>query len=293
MYIGVLDICPREPGVDPRETIAETIETAVIAERLGATRYWLAEHQSGSVHAAPEILTPILAGSTDKISIGPAGILLSLYQPLKIAEQFLLTATMFPGRIDLGLARGRVPSRLARAMCGTDTPDYTLDTYRKKVEQVTALLDPAQCEFADVPIECRPSVWMLGTGLAGAEIAADFRLKYCHGVFFRGATPPETVLGVWKQRGDPSGFSVAVAGICLDARGERGQSTHTSTGNDIIVPSFVDSPRLCAERLQEIAASYGAHEVIYLDLTPHPEARRVAIGLLLEEWQQLHAGSNR
>src|SRR5262245_27080962 len=110
--LGVLDFCDVLPGRDPRSAVLETAELARRAESFGYSRYWLAEHhESGAAHAAPEILTAVVAGVTRKMRVGPAGVLLHFYSPFKVAEQFRLLETIYPGRIDLGVARGFTDER--------------------------------------------------------------------------------------------------------------------------------------------------------------------------------------
>ena len=116
--LGVLDQSPIRQGGTPAEAIEETLQLARATERLGYTRYWLAEHHnsSGLACAAPEVLIPRVASVTSRIRVGSGGVMLPHYSALKVAEQFRMLETMFPGRIDLGL--GRAPGTTAFAEGG-------------------------------------------------------------------------------------------------------------------------------------------------------------------------------
>jgi luciferase family oxidoreductase group 1 len=109
MILGVLDQSPIRSGGTPTEAIQETLILAEHADRLGYTRYWLAEHHSsgGLAGAAPEVLMGQVAARTSRIRVGSGGVMLSHYSPLKVAENFRVLEALFPGRIDLGIGRAR------------------------------------------------------------------------------------------------------------------------------------------------------------------------------------------
>src|SRR5271165_4381623 len=95
--LGLLDFC--NVGIDgsAERGLGDTIEAAVLAERIGYKRFWLAEHWGPDVSTpSPEVLTPVIAGMTERIRVGPAGVLLPLYSPLKVASNALLAERLFP-----------------------------------------------------------------------------------------------------------------------------------------------------------------------------------------------------
>ncbi|MYA20508.1 MAG: MsnO8 family LLM class oxidoreductase, partial [Chloroflexi bacterium] len=129
--LGVLDQSPIRQGGTPTEAIEETLQLARATEELGYTRYWLAEHHnsSGLACAAPEVLIPRVASVTSRIRVGSGGVMLPHYSALKVAEQFRMLETMFPGRIDLGLGRapgtdGRTSAALAQGPGMRDVAHY-------------------------------------------------------------------------------------------------------------------------------------------------------------------------
>src|SRR5262245_44286054 len=103
--LSVLDQSPVRAGGTPAQAIAETIELARTADRLGYTRYWVAEHHNtpGLAGTAPEIMITRLAAVTQRMRIGSGGVMLSHYSALKVAETFRVLETLYPGRIDLGI----------------------------------------------------------------------------------------------------------------------------------------------------------------------------------------------
>jgi alkanesulfonate monooxygenase SsuD/methylene tetrahydromethanopterin reductase-like flavin-dependent oxidoreductase (luciferase family) len=118
--LGILDLVGVTRDKDPANALGATIEIAVLADRLGFQRYWLAEHWGADVITpSPEVLTPVIAGLTNRIRVGPAGILLQFYSPLKVACNALLAEALFPGRTELGLARGGASPDVTRALNGS------------------------------------------------------------------------------------------------------------------------------------------------------------------------------
>ena len=117
--LSVLDQSPIRSGGPPAQAIRETLELAEAGDRLGYHRYWLAEHHGsgGLAGTAPEVLIGQVAARTGRLRVGSGGVMLSHYSALKVAENFRVLETLFPGRMDLGI--GRAPGsdqRSARAL---------------------------------------------------------------------------------------------------------------------------------------------------------------------------------
>ena len=107
MKLSALDQSPIRKGGTARDAVLETIELAKTCERLGYARYWLAEHHNTTSFAGstPEVLISRVAAETSTIRVGSGGIMLPHYSPLKVAENFRMLETLYPGRIDLGIGR--------------------------------------------------------------------------------------------------------------------------------------------------------------------------------------------
>ncbi len=107
MKLSVLDQSPIRSGGTAADALRETIELAQITERLGYHRYWVAEHHGSASFAgsSPEVLISTIAANTSRIRVGSGGVMLMHYSPLKVAENFRLLETLYPGRIDLGIGR--------------------------------------------------------------------------------------------------------------------------------------------------------------------------------------------
>ena len=194
--LSVLDQSPIRKGGDAAEALANTIELAKHADRLGYARYWMAEHHNTKSFAgsAPEVLIARIAAETSRIRVGSAGVMLPHYSPLKVAECFRLLETLYPGRIDLGM--GRAPGgdmRTTRAL-QPGPQAYDISVFPQQVELLIQFLEdsnglagenggfPSEHPYLGIHASPRgpgmPKLWMLGSGGDGAAIAAQFGMAY-------------------------------------------------------------------------------------------------------------------
>ncbi|NOR30098.1 MAG: MsnO8 family LLM class oxidoreductase, partial [Sulfitobacter sp.] len=187
MRYSVLDLSPVPEGSDARQAIANTVDLAKRAEAVGYHRYWMAEHHNmpGIASAATSVLIGHVADHTSTIRVGAGGIMLPNHAPLAIAEQFGTLATIHGDRIDLGLGRApggdqAVYHALRRGMQGGDRfPD--------DVAELMSYLDDAQ---PNAPVKAHPGqgthvpIWILGSSLYGAQLAAHFGLPYAFASHF-------------------------------------------------------------------------------------------------------------
>ena len=115
MKLGALDFSPIPAGMRATDALWSTNELAGLLEELGYTKLWLGEHHSANIaHASPEIMAALVAGVTERIHVGAAGVLLNYRNALRTASAFRLLAALYEGRIDLGLARGGVDAQLQK-----------------------------------------------------------------------------------------------------------------------------------------------------------------------------------
>ena len=204
--LSILDLAPIVQGQTAAHALRNSLELARHAERLGYMRYWVAEHHNmqGIASAATSVVIGHLAGGTSRIRVGAGGIMLPNHAPLVIAEQFGTLEALYPGRIDLAL--GRAPGtdqRTARAL-RRDWSDP--DQFPRDVLELQALLGPAQ---PDQPIVAVPGagsqvpLWILGSSLYGAQLAAALGLPYAFASHFA-PDALHAALGEYRKRFRPS-----------------------------------------------------------------------------------------
>jgi len=234
MRLSVLDQSPIRSGGTAADAVHETLELAQICERLGYHRYWLAEHHSspGLAGASPEILIGQVASRTSRIRVGSGGVMLQHYSALKVAENFRMLETLFPGRIDLGI--GRAPGsdgRTSRALKeGSGAPG--LDEFPNQVADVLGFVHDALPD--DHPFRgvrampagpTAPEVWLLGSSDASAALAAHYGLAFSFAHFINADGGSEVTQAYRRYfRPSPSlaapAASVAVFAVCAETEAE-------------------------------------------------------------------------
>ena len=238
MKLSVLDQSPVSTGSTPAQALQNSIELARLADDLGYTRYWIAEHHATEALAspAPEILLARIGAETSRIRVGSGGIMLPHYSALKVAESFRMLHALYAGRIDLGVGRapGGTPLEsfaLRRERSNTPPPDDFAD-------QLVELLGFLHKEFAprhpfsriklSPDAEGAPEVWLLGSSLWSASAAAQLGLPYAFAHFIS-PEPTRTAIERYRAEFQPSAYldqpraMVAMGIICAatDAEAER------------------------------------------------------------------------
>ncbi|PWJ80901.1 luciferase family oxidoreductase group 1 [Pseudaminobacter salicylatoxidans] len=205
--LSVLDLSPITEGSTASQSLANTLDLARHAERLGYRRYWLAEHHNmaGIASAATSVVIAHVAAGTSTIRVGAGGIMLPNHAPLVIAEQFGTLAALHPGRIDLGLGRAPGTDMLtARAL--RRNLEAGVDSFPQDVVELMNYFAPAEPgqRLRAVPGEGQNvPVWVLGSSLYGAQLAAILGLPYAFASHFAPAEM-EHAIALYRERFQPS-----------------------------------------------------------------------------------------
>ncbi|MFO0476086.1 MAG: LLM class flavin-dependent oxidoreductase [Alphaproteobacteria bacterium] len=197
MQVSVLDQSPIRKGGTAREAVLETIELAKAAERLGFHRFWMAEHHNTTSFAGstPEVLMARVGAETSRIRIGSGGIMLPHYSPLKVAENFRMLETLYPGRIDLAI--GRAPGADGRTSVALQSGPkaYDIGVFPQQAEMLRHYLEesaglaqwPEDHPFRQVHASPRgpglPEMWMLASSMNGALYAAELGMPLAFAQF--------------------------------------------------------------------------------------------------------------
>lgn len=204
---SVLDLSPIVEGGDAAQSLRNTLDLAQHAERWGYQRYWLAEHHgmAGIASAATAVVMAHVAGGTSRIRVGAGGIMLPNHSPLVIAEQFGTLESLFPGRIDLGL--GRAPgSDQATARALRRDLNANPDEFPQDVVELMNYFEPVsegQRVRAVPGAGLKVPVWILGSSLFGAQLAAQLGLPFAFASHFAPAQMMQA-LEVYRSRFRPS-----------------------------------------------------------------------------------------
>jgi luciferase family oxidoreductase group 1 len=185
--LSVLDLAPIPEGGDAGRALRHSLDLAQHAERWGYNRFWLAEHHGmpGIASAATSVVMAHVAGGTSTIRVGAGGIMLPNHSPLVIAEQFGTLAALFPGRIDLGV--GRAPGSDQTTVRALRRTPMAAATFTQDVVELIAYFRPAEPGQA---VQAVPGaglevpVWILGSSLFGAQLAAALGLPFAFASHF-------------------------------------------------------------------------------------------------------------
>jgi luciferase family oxidoreductase group 1 len=296
LNLGVLDFCMLAPGQRPSDRLAETLALAAEVDRLGYSRYWLSEHHTADVaHATPEVLVPLILSRTRQIRVGPAGILLRYASPFKVADTFRCIETLYPGRVDLGTARGAVDEATGAALL--DSAADASDPYTRKVADLVGHVrrslpaDHPHASAQATPGDVSPSdLWVLGSSASSGALAARLGTALSIGMFLQTATSTANPGIVEQYRAefqptpalDRPRWSLAVAGICAETFDEA-VGILRQHANPFIVPNVFGTPEQCYDRLAFLANQYQTDEIVFAALGSTHQDRLTAYRLLARE----------
>ena len=206
---SVLDLATVAQGQTPADVFKNSVELAQHAESLGYTRYWFAEHHNmiSVASSATVVLIGHIAGATSKIRVGSGGIMLPNHSPLIVAEQFGTLASLYPNRIDLGLGRAPGTDQVtARAIRGANFE--TIHSFPRDVRMLQQLFssDNSSNEVRAIPGEGLDiPIWILGSSLDSAKLAAEMGLPYAFASHFAPAYF-QSAIKLYREQFKPSRY---------------------------------------------------------------------------------------
>jgi len=228
--LSVLDLAPIGTGFTSTQALTNTIRLAQLAEKLGYTRYWLAEHHGmpGIASSSPEVLIARVAAATQRIRVGAGGIMLPNHAPLRVAEAFHTLEALYPGRIDLGIGRapGTDPatSQALRPFDAAQFPAQLRELISLSLEDF-----PEDHPFHGVKVVPNdvelPPIWILGSSGASARFAGAMGLGYGFASHFSPVSPVPA-LNAYREAFSPSRWFekphviLAVAVVCAETEEE-------------------------------------------------------------------------
>jgi luciferase family oxidoreductase group 1 len=205
--LSMLDLVAVREGGTVADALRIALRTAQHAESLGYTRYWLAEHHNmaGVASSATAVLVGHIAGGTARIRVGSGGVMLPNHAPLVVAEAFGTLAELYPGRIDLGLGRAPGTDALTMRALRRDRVE-TEEDFPRDVQELQRLLGPAQPGqrlVATPGAGTNVPIWLLGSSLFSAQLAAELGLPYAFASHFAPRYLLQA-LQLYRQRFKPS-----------------------------------------------------------------------------------------
>ncbi len=241
MKLSILDLAHVPEGLDVAGALHNTLDLARQADRLGYERFWLAEHHNMPriASAATSVVIGQVGAVTQRIRIGAGGIMLPNHSPLVIAEQFGTLEALFPGRVDLGL--GRAPGTDGLTWRALRRDPAASDRFPDDVQELQALLGPVQPgqRIRAIPgVDSNVPLWILGSSLFGAQLAAHLGLPYAFASHFA-PTALMPALKVYRERFRPSAqlqrpYAMAGANVIVAPTDEEARYLFTSLQQVVI-----------------------------------------------------------
>lgn len=199
LRLSVLDLVPVRSGQTSAGAVAASVRLAQLADRLGYTRYWFAEHHNMPAVASttPPVLIAATAAQTERIRVGSGGVMLPNHAPLVVAEQFAALEALAPGRIDLGIGRAPGSDPVITQLLRVSGPTADVDRFPDHVADILSLLSPdgaslrltsgREYAIAATPAATEvPTLWLLGSSDYSAKLAAELGLPYVFANHFSG-----------------------------------------------------------------------------------------------------------
>jgi luciferase family oxidoreductase group 1 len=272
-------------------------------DRLGYSRYWATEQHSSYQSGSPTVLTAIAGGLSGRMRVGTAGVLLNLYSPWKVAEDFRLLQLMFAGRVDLGVTGGVAAEPVQSALLD-GRPPLDPRTYAAKVRTLVRLMrrerDDTGMSGGKLGPRCggTPDLWLCGSSMRSALLAAELGICYAfHDRAVSGpATGPNTVVderysGTEVVRAYVNAFqphrtlreprfTVALYGICASTSAEAESLWRTRGREDDSRPGFCGDPEQCRRQLEDLQRRYQTDELIIQTITRSFDACMTSYELL-------------
>ncbi|WP_437224277.1 LLM class flavin-dependent oxidoreductase [Planctomicrobium sp. SH661] len=292
--ISVLELGRIREGNDRRAPLDEARRLAQHAERLGYRRFWVAEHHNiRSVStAATSIVIAHVAAGTKTIRVGAGGIMLPNHAPYIIAEQFGTLATLFPDRIDLGL--GRAPGTDQATLRALRRDPRNAENFPQDVLELQAFLDPPE---PGQRIEAIPGsgtkvpLWILGSSLFGAQLAAELGLPYGFASHFA-PQALDQALRIYRERFKPSlqqETSYAIVGVNIIAAESDEEARHLATSQQMSFADLVQNqPSLLRPPIDDIEnywspqAKFQASQMLACSIIGGPDTVRAGMNALIE-----------
>jgi luciferase family oxidoreductase group 1 len=210
--LSILDLSPVAAGSSGAQALRNTLDLARMADGLGFTRYWVAEHHNMAsiASSAPDIMIGQIAAATSRMRVGSGGVMLPNHAPLMVAERFKVLEALFPGRIDLGLGRApgtdQVTSYLLRRRQGIGEEDDFLDRFNELMLLETRGFPPnhpfasVQAMPADVPL---PPIYLLGSSDYSAQLAGQIGAAFAFAHHFA-TFPADEAMRLYRDSFRPS-----------------------------------------------------------------------------------------
>lgn len=282
MEIGIIDFGGIDENSNGIETIHNTISNAQLAEEFGFSRYWLTEHYlDGIAWRNPEIVINLIAGYTNVIKVGAAGVIVDLNSPFRIAQDYTLLANLFPDRIDLGFTKGGASGDMREELI----KDIKPQPFFEGIKKIKSFLDNKNEHLVVTPPNAyQPEMWILGTSASSINFAVENKMNFSLSLFhiINGELPAPSIIHDFKKKFfDQNGYNpnvnIAISMFCSDNSNKILHERATRKNVRLNVSGF---PEECLLEIERIKKEYDIEEIIVLNLGQNARDKSLAMETL-------------
>ncbi len=299
LKIGLIDLGNTNPQDYLCGAIENVIEYAVAADQLGFSRFWFGEHYSfGLPWNSPETLLPVAAGLTSRIKIGVAGVVITLHSAYRIASHYKLLANLFPGRIDLGLAKGFTSEEMARYLLLKEDFAHQESLTEAKTRRIVELYATEEALFEEdfiiPPFKGTvPEIWKLGTSYNNMDSSLTLGTSFCRSIFHNipeeQFVPHKEKLLAYREKyfekyHTPPNTNLALAGICHKTTAQANTVLASYKNCKKALPvsnkSVIGCPNYFYDTIMQYRQDYGVDEIIFHNLAVDQSEKLESLELL-------------
>lgn len=290
MKLSILDFGIIPANSNSISIIHQTIEYAKTAEELGFHRFWLGEHhEKYAAWRTPSVLLPIIAGYTETIKIGVAGVLLSLNNPLRVAQDYKLIENLFPNRIDLGLAKGVTEEIIMKELLEEANLNDRIDNFYLRANKLIKFLKD-DSDIKTPPFNGNvPKLWVLGSGKGSLDFSIKEKIAFSLSLFHskvQNQIPSPDIIrhfienyeNLNKQK--PT-FNIAITAICNNKKSDI-EKYSKGLFADAFMINFAGDQYAFRDKIQELKELYQTEEIVILDAHPDIENKIQSLNLMAE-----------
>lgn len=270
MKIGILDFGDIDENSNGIESIHNTISNAQLAEEYGFSRYWLTEHYiDSSAWRSAELMINLIAGYTNFIKVGAAGVLLEYHLPYRVAQDYTLLTNLFPDRIDLGFAKGSVIGEKGIELANDIKPA----NFYERILKIKKFIENKNEHLSVTPPNgFMPQMWMLsiGSSMSSIDFAIEHRMNFSLSLFhtIEGELPSHQIIrdfkeSFFKKNGFMPLVNIVISVFC--SKDKKRILNERATRKNVRL-NISGTPKQCLSEIKKIKKKYHVDEVIILNL---------------------------
>ncbi|GAA4464723.1 LLM class flavin-dependent oxidoreductase [Nibrella saemangeumensis] len=291
MKIGLLEF---GSGCEsPLDIVENVLNYAERADELGFTRFWLAENYVNyAAYGSPEVLVPIIAGLTSQIRVGVAGVLMAYHNPYRVASAFKVLSSLFPDRIDLGVAKGSVPADFSALL----QPDIDLsgqaawaEAFKRNSTALHNYLNGGTNADKVIPVNGSvPTLWSLTVSLQNVSALARLNTSLCRSVFHNRIDDHKREaeklaqyrIEFYEHHQREPEITISVAGVCAETTQEAQRIRAGLREPSRIEHELIGSPTYIFDELSALKEIYDVDEFIFMNMAEEPAHKLESLELI-------------